>query len=857
MAVTLPIISWEALVSKAAIHPTTPYYYTVTVTPININDPGYGQVEVGYLIVDYVGHIFQIEEVNGYDLVVYDLIEDTQYTGPYNNEIGYVYESLQSAVLLAQAKLNRLDESAEDFVRSLNYKPRIVDSIQFTTAHTPNEPTPEGLVWWNPDDLTINVSTGVGPVLQVGQEIYFLIYNDLPTQIDNMTVLRPKAAIIHNDMVIPTVEKAIANIHSGVEGTIMVATMDIPTDSVGLATRFGRVRGGDTSDFNPGDGLYVSSTEAGKLVKIQPTFPDYDISVGGALNSDPLEGEIFVTITRSIFNTFNHAWDGSIRESVEFIITSDGNSITGNLSNLGDPTKDITLNFSDGFYTFDTTPTATVVLTAGSAIAPQTNYVYIDMVTKTLQASTSDWPITEEHVRIAQVAVFTATRTKEEGAIRNQIWNDHVKTIDNNGHMLHLAAKLRQFPAQWRTGTEGSVTIGANNEVYFNTTAGVVFQLHRQVWDLQNMIEYTIDTVNTGSKTFTITGDGDLSSIYIDDRIFQVHSSTGNNGLYTVASTSYADPNFVITVNEVIPSAVADGTIGDDIHIVNDFTLPYKTLTNINEQLLDASGDPLNNTSFSTVFWGIINKSGQESHLMVNFPTSTYNKNFPEKAVADADAVTVYDIPNTFQGVGFLIARVTFVDTSGVWEVHDIEDLRGKTPNTTAGGGGGGGGVSTWLGLEDTPVAFDTAFKIPQVNVALTALELTSDPQFTSVGIGVAPTDLFNVANAGDTTWSNIVKVYLDVANTAAFVVEQDGVMDDVLVVDTINGRVGVNTIPTASLDVLGDIKGNDFETGFADAFYFGDQTTNGTWRITIVNEDLNFERRESNLWIPKGGITA
>lgn len=42
--------------------------------------------------------------------------------------------------------------------------------------------------------------------------------------------------------------------------------------------------------------------------------------------------------------------------------------------------------------------------------------------------------------------------------------------------------------------------------------------------------------------------------------------------------------------------------------------------------------------------------------------------------------------------------------------------------------------------------------------------------------------------------------------STAALVVEQDGVVDNVLVVDTTNGRVGVNTIPTiASLDIAGN----------------------------------------------------
>jgi hypothetical protein len=123
MSVNLPTISWEAIISNTTVHPTDDYTYNCTLTPININDPGYGILAVGYYIVDNVGHIFEIKAINGYDVEVYDLIENTQFAGPYNNKNTYVYNSLQSAALLAQAKLNRLDESAEDFVRSLGLEP--------------------------------------------------------------------------------------------------------------------------------------------------------------------------------------------------------------------------------------------------------------------------------------------------------------------------------------------------------------------------------------------------------------------------------------------------------------------------------------------------------------------------------------------------------------------------------------------------------------------------------------------------------------------------------------------------------------------------------------------------------------
>jgi len=73
------------------------------------------------------------------------------------------------------------------------------------------------------------------------------------------------------------------------------------------------------------------------------------------------------------------------------------------------------------------------------------------------------------------------------------------------------------------------------------------------------------------------------------------------------------------------------------------------------------------------------------------------------------------------------------------------------------------------------------------------------------VGIGQTPTDLLNVIDAGDTTWENITSMSLDINNTVAFLVEQDGVNDNTFLVDTLNARVGINMIPTVELDVTGD----------------------------------------------------
>ena len=74
---------------------------------------------------------------------------------------------------------------------------------------------------------------------------------------------------------------------------------------------------------------------------------------------------------------------------------------------------------------------------------------------------------------------------------------------------------------------------------------------------------FDITDVNTGTKTFTVAGD-QTDEIGAADSI-TVQGSTGNDGTYTVVSSTYVpstkDTDIVVT--EVVPSAVADGTIAN------------------------------------------------------------------------------------------------------------------------------------------------------------------------------------------------------------------------------------------------------------------------------------------------------
>lgn len=472
-------------------------------------------------------------------------------------------------------------------------------------------------VTWNPNFYTINIPTGLGGTLQSGQEFYFLIYNDTGAQINNGQTLKPVGGFLVGSDVIPTVILAKSDKHTTCNGTLFVATQDIGIGALGMGTRIGRASGMNTSSFSPGDDIFLSPSVAGAFTATRPTFPDYIITIGGVLKSDVSAGVIAINFTTRVPDTLLSSYDGAFRESINFLVSSNGTVITGSLERTGG--GDLTMIFGDGFTILDTTPAVTIVLTAGLDTAPQQQFVYIPASTKVLTLSTVGFPDTE-HIKVADLFLKTAATTQTDDALGNRNWNDHIKSTNNNGHIPHIAERLRQNPAVWSSGTLGTCTVSAAtaSNVYVDVTTGKVYQLHKQTFP------------------------------------------------------------------------ALDSSTGDKMNIVNNFATKYTTTTNLNTQTLDSLGVTLANKTFSFVLWGVQNKTGENSPMMINLPSGSYAKNVPDSAVDDLLNYSNYTIPPEFNGKGFLIARFTFIlQSNGTdWELYDTEDLRGRTPNTSGGGAG-------------------------------------------------------------------------------------------------------------------------------------------------------------------------
>lgn len=565
-----------------------------------------------------------------------------------------------------------------------------VKSLSFDTASGPVL-TPEGTLYWNGDEHNLNIVTGLGPVLQVGEEMYVLVYNSTASAITNGQVLHPNNVTVQSGVAMPTVELGDASNHATAQGTLLMATMGIPAGQIGLSSFFGKVRDVDTSGLAATAQLWLSATTPGAVTTTKPEFPNFAISLGGVLEF-AVDGVILFNQTTGVDDVFSSAHDGSMLETFNFLVTSDGTTITGSLSARQDPSRDLTAKFSDGMSTLDTTPAQEIVLTPGTDVNPQENYVYILKSTKVLTVSTSDFP-TEEHARVGKMYLQSAATTQAVGALKNHNWNDHVKEEGGNGHLLHMAYAIREkIAATWKAGCEGLATVTPNasapDNVTVAITAGTVMQMHYQ----------------------------------------------------TVPALDSADD-------------------GDTIRIVNDSTTPFKSVTDLNGELTDASGDSMSGNVFSLVLWAVANSAGEPCLLMVNLPKTSYSLSpfLPmSSAIDDINNYAVYDIPDKFQGTGFLIARFTFehdTSDSGTWDLVDTENLRGKIPNATAGGSSGGGGVTEFLTLTDTPSSYaGEGGKVPVVNGAETGLEFADLPS----SFGEVPSGIVDGVNTVFTTTQQI-----------------------------------------------------------------------------------------------------
>jgi hypothetical protein len=298
MALATPTVSWEAVLSQVT-QDSTQYQYTCKVSKVNVNDPGYGQLAIGYYIVDHIGHIFEIKALNFNGdpeaVVVLDLLSDPYSYGPYNDKNAYVFDSLHKAALLAQAKLNRLDESAEDFVRSLGLDPKIIEvaGIDFDTTVDPFD-WKEGRVFWDKSKHALAYYNDEEDItVDLGQEFLIPVYNNTGSIIANGKIVYPTGSIVPPGETEARHTIALADASKKAKcRTIAVATHDIGVNEPGYVTRLGSVGGLNTAGMS--GQVYLSTDGSGDFTTALPDDGCYIVEVGAIKIEDAVNGSITV-----------------------------------------------------------------------------------------------------------------------------------------------------------------------------------------------------------------------------------------------------------------------------------------------------------------------------------------------------------------------------------------------------------------------------------------------------------------------------------------------------------------------------------------------------------------------------------
>jgi hypothetical protein len=339
-----------------------------------------------------------------------------------------------------------------------------------------------------------------------------------------------------------------------------------------------------------------------------------------------------LTVDSKTVESLLDAFNGTFVETIDFTVSESGGTVTGSLEQ--DSGGDLTQVFSDGFTTLDCTPAATINLTAyvGTDTVPKEVFIYILQSAKTtIAASNTDWP-SAEHIKVANLILRSAATTGTDGALVNRNWNDHAVDSDSQGHITHIEERLRQEHSQWKSGVSltlkdstGAVmsTSDSSTAIELVTSEGTVYQLHKQTFPATDMY------------------------VNADDDAHVVNQVTDEGGAYSTTT------DLVTDITRYVDGSAAGGAIA-----VNKY--------------------------FNLVIWGVQNRTGENSHIMINLPTGVYSTE--ANATSDASGYSVYDIPDAFKGTGFLIARMTFRLIAGAqWTYVAIEDLRGNIPPISAG----------------------------------------------------------------------------------------------------------------------------------------------------------------------------
>ena len=384
------------------------------------------------------------------------------------------------------------------------------DNFQFDTSAS--EPAySEGKIFYDGVNKTLALfNDEADSTLQLGQEMWKRVKNDT-----GGTILNGQVCYINgiNGTGVNTIALAKADAAITSISTLGIATHDIENGTIGYITTLGTVRDVNTLDIPVASPIWLSADTAGAFTATPPSSPDYLVSLGIIGDANTVTGALEVHIeagsnTQDVLKVFN----GAILEDHTVTTSSDGATVTVALERAGG--GDLSLFFDGAFSFFDTSPAATVTLTAGSDVTPILNYVYIPKSTMVMTANTTGFPEVEQHTHIATVLVQSAASVQTDGPYKEHAWTDHLSDSIDEGHLVHVNEWIRNQHATWLSGVLPTFSGDGTDTVEVGTSSGVVLQLHEHAFDAMVSASdiYVVNDSVTPYKKITNLVDIDLDS---------------------------------------------------------------------------------------------------------------------------------------------------------------------------------------------------------------------------------------------------------------------------------------------------------------------------------------------------------
>lgn len=352
-----------------------------------------------------------------------------------------------------------------------------LQSIQFDLTNT--QTPAEGKLYWNKDDVTLNLGLANGSVLQIGQETVIRCRNDETTDILNGEVVY----ISGSTSDFPKIKRANATNYS--ESFVLgIATQTI--HEFGYVTLTGTVRDINTNGLTEGGVIWLGTTD-GTFTQTRPTAPNMSVFLGYVIRAHATEGSAAirpVVVPRlsglSDVNATSLDTNGQIpvwsetNQYFDFSKNINNYRMYSGFENRTDST--LSINSGTGVFTLAPASTSFNVWTNGTGkhiiSAPQTvtitadqtiTYVYIDSAGD-LQKSTNAWDLNSGANAPCSIIFKDGTNytlTDERHSYeRNKNWHNWAHT--NIGAMYHTGL----------TGTFTNTTLSVTQGTIFDEDIG-------------------------------------------------------------------------------------------------------------------------------------------------------------------------------------------------------------------------------------------------------------------------------------------------------------------------------------------------------------------------------------------------